>query len=96
MATTTAPIARTATPWGRATLVERVSQPQRVGDKRFATFVELLETEQGHTLVRIAYSTGGASRRGPVTLRESDLGRLRDALRKTPALAAVLGLGGDA
>ena len=69
MATTTAPIARTATPWGRATLVERVSLPQRVGDKRFATFVELLETEQGHTLVRIEYSTGGASRRGPVTLR---------------------------
>jgi hypothetical protein len=96
MATTTAPLTRTATPWGRATLVERVSLSQRVGDKRFATLVELLESEQGHTLVRIAYSTGGASRRGPVTLREADLLRLREALCKTPALAAVLGLGGDA
>jgi hypothetical protein len=96
MATTTASPTRTATPWGRAILVERVSLSQRVGDKRFATLVELLESEQGHTLVRVAYSTGGASRRGPVTLREADLLRLREALRKAPALAAVLGLGGDA
>ena len=29
--------------------------------------------------------------RGPVTLRARDLDRLRDALEKAPALAAVLG-----
>jgi hypothetical protein len=83
---------RTATPWGRATLVEQVSLAQRVGDKRFASVVELLESERGESLVRIAYSTGGAIRRGPVTLRARDLVKLREALAKTPALAAALGV----
>jgi hypothetical protein len=88
--------AKTATPWGPANLVEQVSLPQRVGDKRFACLFELLETGRGEQLVRVAYSTGGAARRGPVTLRARDLERLHDALEKAPALAAVLGLGGDA
>jgi hypothetical protein len=83
-------MAKTATPFGPATLVERVALPQKVGDKRFTSLIELLETERGDRLVRIAYSTDGAVRRGPVTLRARDLGRLRDALAKTPALAAVL------
>jgi hypothetical protein len=76
---------RTATPFGSATLVERVALPQRVGDRRFTSLVELLETERGERLVRIAYSTDGAVRRGPVTLRERDLERLRAALLKTRA-----------
>jgi hypothetical protein len=96
MATTTARTTRTATPWGRATLVERVALPQQVGGKRFASVFELLETDGGKTLVRIAYSTGGAARRGPVTLRLRDLERLRESLEKAPALAAALGLGGGA
>jgi hypothetical protein len=33
--------------------------PQRAGDRRFASVVELLETERGEQLVRFAYSTGG-------------------------------------
>jgi hypothetical protein len=82
----------TSTPWGPATLVERVTLPQRAGDKRFASLVELLEDRRGEQLIRIAYSTGGAVRRGPVTLRARDLSRLRDALQKTPALAVALGL----
>jgi hypothetical protein len=82
----------TTTPWGPATLVERVSLPQRVGEKRFSSLVELLEDSRGERLVRVAYSTGGAARRGPVTLRARDLARLRDALQKTPALAEVLGV----
>jgi hypothetical protein len=96
MTTKTAAATRTATPWGRATVVERVRLPQRIGDKHFASVVELLETDNGAPLVRIAYTTGGAMRRGPVTLREADVRRLREALRKTPALAAALGFGGDA
>ncbi len=43
--------------------------------------------------MRFAYSTGGAARRGPVTLRARDVERLHAALAKTPQLAGVLGLG---
>jgi hypothetical protein len=96
MATNTARPSRIATPWGRTTLVEQVALAQSVGDKRFKSLVELLETERGELLVRIAYSTDGVVRRGPVTLREKDLQKLRTALDKTPALAAALGLGGGA
>jgi hypothetical protein len=87
---TVAPMTKIATPFGPATLVERVSLPQKVGDRRFTSLVELLETERGDQLVRIAYSTDGVVRRGPVTLRARDLARVRDALAKTPALAGLL------
>jgi hypothetical protein len=73
--------------------VERVEVPQRAAAKRFATVVELLELEQGERLVRIAYSTGGAVRRGPVTLRRRDVERLLAALAERPELAGALGLG---
>jgi hypothetical protein len=85
---------KTSTPWGPATLVERLSLPQRAGDKRFSSVVELLEDDRGERLVRFAYSTGGAARRGPVTLRARDLARLKAALAKTPDLASALGLDG--
>ncbi|MDX6517683.1 MAG: hypothetical protein QOF50_529 [Gaiellaceae bacterium] len=83
---------KTSTPWGAATLVEDLSVPQRAGEKRFATVVELLETEKGERLLRIAYSTGGVVRRGPVTLRGRDLDRLRTALAERPQLAEVLAM----
>jgi hypothetical protein len=85
-------MAKTTTPWGPAQLVERLSLPQRAGQKRFSSVIELLEDERGERLIRFAYTTGGAVRRGPVTLRPRDLERLRDALADTPALAAALGL----
>ena len=85
---------KTATPWGSATIVEEVSVPQRAGDKRFASVVQLLEDGKGERLVRFAYTTGGSARRGPVTLRVRDLERLRDALVKQPQLADVLVKGG--
>jgi hypothetical protein len=68
-----------------------VMLPQRAGDKRFASVVELLETGRGERLVRIAYTTNGVARRGPVTLRARDVERLRDALAEHPALAGALG-----
>jgi hypothetical protein len=86
---------KTATPWGPATLVERLTLPQRAGEKRFSSVVELLEDVRGERFVRFAYTTGGASRRGPVTLRARDVERLHTALAKTPALAEALGLPGD-
>ena len=84
-------MAATATPWGKAELVERVTLKQQAGEKRFASVVELLETDKGERLVRIAYSTDGVSRRGPVTLRKRDVERLRAALGEHPALAEALG-----
>jgi hypothetical protein len=81
-----------ATPWGAATLVEELSVPQRAGEKRFATIVQLLENERGDRLLRFAYSTGGTVRRGPVTLRGRDLERLRAALAEHPQLAEVLAM----
>ena len=84
----------TATPWGGAEKLEALTLPQRAGDKRFASVVELLETDKGERLVRFAYSTGGSVRRGPVTLRVRDLERLRAALAEHPGLAELLSFGG--
>ncbi len=81
-----------ATPWGKATLVDEVRVQQRAGDKRFSSLVQLLEAKNGELLVRFAYATNGAARRGPVTLRARDLEKLRDALRDRPELTEVLRL----
>jgi hypothetical protein len=83
-------MAKTATPWGPADLVEQLTVRQQAGDRRFSSLVQLLETDRGERLVRFAYSTGGPARRGPVTLRERDLAKLREALAQHPALAEVL------
>jgi hypothetical protein len=83
-------MAKTATPWGPADLVEEVTVRQQAGDRRFASLVQLLETDRGERLLRFAYSTGGAARRGPVTLRERDVDKLREALAQHPALTEVL------
>jgi hypothetical protein len=81
---------KTATPWGPATLVEELSVPQRSGEKRFSSIVQLLEGPKGERLVRFAYSTGGAARRGPVTFRAQDLDRLKQGLAGCPQLADTL------
>ena len=83
-------MAKAATPWGSAAVIEELSLPQRVGERRFASLVQLLETPKGERLVRFAYATGGSARRGPVTLRSADLERLRKALERTPALKEAL------
>jgi hypothetical protein len=95
MATTRSRSKPIATPWGAAHAVEQLTLQQRAGDKRFASLVQLLETDKGERLVRFAYTTDGSTRRGPVTLKLRDLERLRAALAEHPALAAAL-LGGDA
>jgi hypothetical protein len=85
---------KAATPWGTASVVDEVKVTQRAGEKRFSSVLELLETEQGEALVRIAYSTDGVARRGPVTLRARDLERLRAAAAAHPAIARALGWDG--
>jgi hypothetical protein len=84
-------MAKASTPWGATNVVEELSVPQRAGEKRFATIVQLLADEKGEELVRFAYSTGSTARRGPVTLRARDLERLRAALSEHPGLARALG-----
>jgi hypothetical protein len=81
-----------STVWGKTKLVDEVRLQQRAGERRFASLVQLLEDEKGERLVRFAYTTDGIVRRGPVTLRSSDLERLRKALGDHKALAAALGL----
>jgi hypothetical protein len=83
-------MATATTPWGKASIVEEVSVPQRRGDRRFSAIVQLLELPSGETLVRFAYSTGGAARRSPVTLRGRDLERLWSSLERTPRLKKAL------
>jgi|SRR6184192_2503692 len=85
---------KTATPWGPATLVEQLTVPQRSGDKRFSSIVQLLEGVRGERLVRFAYSTGGTARRGPVTLRARDVQRFVAGLAECPQLAETLGYPG--
>jgi hypothetical protein len=83
---------KTATPWGAADLVEEVVVRQQAGDRKFASVVQLLETQRGERLVRFAYTTDDTARRGPVTFRARDLARLRTQLARCPALAEELGL----
>jgi hypothetical protein len=83
-------VATVTTPWGKATSVEEVTVSQRVGERRFATRVELLESAAGERLVRVSYATDGVARRGPVTLRERDLLRLSEALGRTTELRRML------
>ena len=84
-------MSKITTAWGSAKLLEEVTLPQRAGQRRFASVVQLLEDEKGEWLVRFAYTTDGTSRRGPVTLRGADLERLRAQLAERPSLAAALG-----
>jgi hypothetical protein len=92
-ATKSAPKPSTAaTPWGAASILEEAGVPQRVGDKRFAVVVQLLEAPNGERLIRFAYTTDGSARRGPVTMRARDLERLRAALERAPVLREALGL----
>jgi hypothetical protein len=85
-------VGKAATPWGQAQLIEELTVRQQAGERRFASLVQLLETASGERLVRFAYTTDGSVRRGPVTLRERDVARLRELLQKHPALAEALGL----
>jgi hypothetical protein len=85
-------MAKAATPWGPAELVEELELAQRAGEKRFSSVVQLLAVDGGERLVRFAYTTDGSARRGPVTLRLRDLERLRAGLAERPALAEALGL----
>ena len=85
-------MAKAATPWGPAELVEELKLVQKAGGKQFSSLVQLLEMQGGELLVRFAYATSATARRGPVTLRTRDLERLRAGLAERPRLAEALGL----
>jgi hypothetical protein len=81
--------AMVSTAFGSAKLIEEISVKQAADGKSFVTHVQLLETEDGETLVRVAYSTADVARRGPVTVRKGDLRRLVKALERAPKLKAL-------
>jgi hypothetical protein len=85
-----------STPWGPAEVADELKLAQRAGERRFGTVLQLLESRAGEQLLRIAYTTDGVARRGPVTLRERDLARLRAELGGHPALAKALAQEGGA
>ena len=87
-------VAKVATAWGAASVVDEVALPQQAHEKEFASVVQLLAGAGGERYVRFAYTTDGKARRGPVTLRAEDVERLRAALREHPELAVALDLGG--
>ena len=90
--------AKKATPWGKAVLLDEVVLGlEAPGPREFSTHVQLLETESGERLVRLAYSTGhdASVRRGPVTMQIGDLARLLAGMAGHPELAAAFGLNGS-
>src|SRR2546425_2577870 len=86
---------KAATPWGAAKLIDELTLPQRAGEKRFASLVQLLEAPRGERLVRFAYSTGGTARRGPGTPRLRGLERARAALAGHPPPGGGVRVGGE-
>jgi hypothetical protein len=85
-----------ATPWGSAEVVEEVKVAQRSSDKRFTTIVQLLAGANDEPFVRIAYTTDGVARRGPVTLKLGELQRVLESVAGLPGLAAAFRIGGGA
>jgi hypothetical protein len=75
---------------------EVVLRQQAPGPRAFSTHVQLLETESGERLVRLAYATAahGWVRRGPVTMTTNDLAKLLEEVGGHPELAAAFGLNG--
>ncbi len=90
-------VKKSATPWGKAALVDEVSLRQEAPGRQFSTHAQLLETDSGERLVRLAYSTPehGYVRRGPVTLTAADLTRLLEEIDGHPELAAAFGRAGS-
>ena len=84
------------TPWGPSRLVERLELRQRAGDRRFASVVELLETERGERARPLRVHDRRRRPPRPVTLRARDLERLRAQLASGRSSPRVLGLRGGA
>lgn len=72
-------------------MVDEVVVAQDAEGKAFSSIVQLLEGSGGERFARFAYTTNGVARRGPVTLRVSDVEELHRALAEHPALAEALG-----
>ena len=87
-------VVATKSPGPRVALITRPDSVRTgvTGTTGKTSVVQLLETSSGERLVRFAYSTDGTARRGPVTLRERDVARLRAGLATRPALAEALAL----
>src|SRR5258708_38863799 len=83
-------MAKSATPWGPAELVEELTVPQQAGQKRFASKLQLLETAKGERLGGVAHHrpSGGGGRPGPPP--GAGKGRLQTAPPQVPGLAGAV------
>jgi hypothetical protein len=75
-------------------VVDQAELEQEAGERRFGVLVQLLEGDGGEELLRVAYTTGGTARRGPVTLRAAEVVALHELVAGRTRLADALGLGG--
>ena len=78
------------TPWGSARVLAEAGVDQESPQRCFRSAVELLERDD-ELLVRFAYISNGAVRRGPVTLRALDLAALRVEVPNSIELGRALG-----
>jgi hypothetical protein len=85
---------KTATPWGAAKLIDELTLPQRAGEKRFASVVQLLEAPRGERLVRFAYSTGGRRGAGRSPCVYATSSACEQRLRSIPTWRRCCALGG--
>jgi hypothetical protein len=87
------PIGRIVTlPWGKARVIEEVCIEGSASGERFVELgvTRLTATDGDEELLRFFYRTDGATRRGPLTLRENEIDELATALSNAPELRAML------
>jgi hypothetical protein len=87
------PIGRLVTlPWGKARVEEEVAvEGSASGERRVEVGITRLRAKDGdEQLIRFFYRADGWTRRGPLTLRESEIDDLAKALSNAPELRAIL------
>src|SRR5689334_11695615 len=86
------PVGRIVTlPWGKARIEEEVSIEGSASDAERRVEVglsRLRAKDGGEQLLRFFYRTVGVMRRGPLTLRESEIDELATELANAPELRA--------
>ncbi|HEY8216661.1 MAG TPA: hypothetical protein VIH82_05975 [Acidimicrobiia bacterium] len=78
-------------PWGTGQIVEEASATREHSEPTLQLLEFQDEGHAGYVMVRFcSYTPAGAFRRHPMLATEDDIAQLRDALKSTPRLQAVL------
>jgi hypothetical protein len=78
-------------PWGSGQIVEEASATREHSEPTLQLLEFQDEGHAGYVMVRFcSYTPTGAFRRHPMLASEDDITQLRDALKSTPRLRAVL------